>query len=439
MRDAHPHEHEFGIAYYLSDTDGTAGKLRTTPDDFVVNEIQSITPEPIESDETVYRHLLIRSTVTDWDTNAFAKTLANRLGISRERISWAGTKDKRAITTQLFSIDGIDPGSLPIINDATIEPVGRFGRRLLFGDLAGNQFTITVKDPGQPENAPPITEELNQFGHVPGTIGVPNYFGHQRFGSIRPITHRVGLAIIRGNWKQAVLTYIGSPTPDEPPDTRSARKFIDETENWTEALNRMPERMGHERTILHSLSETSSETTTEFQAAITALPRNLQQLFVHAAQSYLFNKILNERLAASIPITEAIAGDVVCFTDTINGMTIPDTNRTERISADRVDTVNRLIHRGRAFVTAPLIGTNTDLATGKQGDIEKRILDEHNLTQSDFDLLEPFNSTGTRRPILVTTKMEVQTDPFVFTFDLPRGSYATIVLREYLKSSPFDL
>jgi tRNA pseudouridine13 synthase len=97
--------------------------------------------------------------------------------------------------------------------------------------------------------------------------------------------------------------------------------------------------------------------------------------------------------------------------------------------------------RGRAFVTAPLVGTETELGEGEPGEIERAVLEELALAPSDFALPGAFDSTGTRRAVLVRTDVETAVDDEGATFDfaLPRGSYATVFLREFLKADPLDL
>lgn len=436
MRPAHPTEREIGIEYYVSDCDGIGGAIRKTPEDFRVREIEAIDPEPLDADPTVYTHLLVRATLRNWDTHEFARELANRLAISRERINWAGTKDARALTTQLFSIDGVEPGDLPEIANATIHPIGRFGRALSLGDLAGNAFEITVTDPQHPENITEITEQLQEVGGPAGSVAMPNYFGHQRFGSRRPVTHDVGFEIVRGNWKNAVLTYVGNPSEAEPTDSSDARAYIEETEDWKGGLERLPSRLGYERAMLHRLLERSGETPPDFRAALGAVPENLQRLFVHAAQSYIFNRILSRRFEQNLPFDRAVPGDVVCFAEERSGLLIPDPDRVQRVTERQLDAINKHVERGRAFVTAPLVGTETTLGDGDPGEIERRILADLDLTQADFDAPEPFDSTGTRRAILVATELEVATDSCSFSFALPKGAYATVLLREYQKTDP---
>jgi tRNA pseudouridine13 synthase len=491
MREAHPRERTVGIEWYASDTEGIGGRLRERPEDFRVREVETVEPAPVDADPGDYAHLLVRATLRGWDTNDFAARLSDALGMSRERVSWAGTKDKHAVTTQLFSLDGVPPSAIPRIDDAEIEAVGRMGRPLRFGDLAGNDFVVRVRDLSVPTaeartRVDHTREELRSAADTGETterderggavIGVPNYFGHQRFGSRRPVTHRVGLHVVRGEWREAVRAYCGNPAEAEREGTRAARAVVDEEfasdePDWNRALDTMPGYLRYERSMLHRLAggtdgtdgtgeagetdetgETSGtddagdDTTDEearFRHALEAVPSNLQRLFVNAAQSFVFNRIVSERMARDISLWEPVAGDVVCFTDRAvdERFAVPDTDREQRVTERRVSVVSKHCARGRAFVTAPLVGTDTELAAGEPGEIERGVLDDLDLAPADFDLPGAFDSTGTRRAVLVRTRLgvDVDDDGARFEFALPRGAYATVLLREFLKTDPLEL
>ena len=437
MRPAHAAERPSGIEWYVSDADGIGGRLRDRPADFRVRERERFAVEPAGADTGDYPWLVLRATLQNQDTNDFARELADQLGISRERVSWAGTKDKRAITTQLFSVRGIDAASVPDVG-AEVEVVGRAGRGLSFGDLLGNEFEVVVREPTAPERAQRVTEELAaRFGGHPG---VPNFFGHQRFGSYRTITHAVGLALLRGNWEGAVMAYLGNPSEHEPERSRAAREFVAETRDWAAALDRFPRRLRYERAMLHALAG-GDDTTAAYREALDTFPENLQRLFVNAAQSLVFNRILSRRLEAGLPFHEPVAGDVVAFADESapSDFPLPDVSREQRVSAGQVSIMARHCERRRAFVTAPLVGTETELADGEPGEIERAVLEDLDISPADFDLPEPYHSTGTRRAVLVPVDPTIEQDPLTFSFALPKGSYATVLLREYLKVSPREL
>ncbi|MFB6096184.1 MAG: tRNA pseudouridine(13) synthase TruD [Haloferacaceae archaeon] len=460
MREAHELERQVGIDYYVSDADGVGGRLRARPEHFRVRELERFAAEPVDADPGSYPHVVLRAILRRWDTNDFAGRLADGLGISRERVSWAGTKDKHAVTTQLFTIRDVDPDAILAVPDAEIEVLGRAGRAIQFGDLAGNAFEIVVDGPDAPDNAVAIARHLHGFAGgdravesvadvTDLAVGVPNVFGQQRFGSRRPITHEVGLALARGAWREAVLAYVARAFETEPDDTRAAREFVAreaerDDPDWAAALAEMPGRLGYERSMLHRLDEADAGADADpavWRDALEAVPTNLQTLFVNAAQSYVYNRILGERLRRGLPFDRPVAGDVVCFADrdAPEGLVLPDTDRLQRVTEDRVDTIARHCERGRAFVTAPLVGVDTDLGRGEPGEIERAVLEDLGLAQADFDLPGNFGSTGDRRAILLRTDLTVEPDPLTFSFALPKGSYATVVLREFLKTSPLDL
>ncbi|MFB6281723.1 MAG: tRNA pseudouridine(13) synthase TruD [Haloferacaceae archaeon] len=474
MRAAHERERTVGMAWYASDADGTGGRLRDRPEDFRVREIEGVEPAPADADPGDYPHLLVRARLRRWDTTDFAGRLSDALGASRERVTWAGTKDKHAITTQLFAVRGIDPGDLPSIDDAELEVVGRFGRPLSFGDLAGNAFEVRVRDPDRPGAAGAVTAALRAFGGArpagagpdrggngsgatvgdgaaggePTPVAVPNYFGHQRFGSRRPVTHEVGLRVLDGDWRGAVRAYCGNPSAAEPADTRRARRFVDEQfgaadPDWRAAAGRLPDRLGYERAMLDALAAAgeADPAPATCRAALDAVPSNLRRLFVNAAQSYVFNRVVSRRLDRGLPLDRPVAGDVVCFLDRSapDALAVPDVDRRQRVEAGREDAVARHCERGRAFVTAPLVGTETTLGAGEPDDVVRGVLDDLGLAPADFDLPEGFASRGTRRAVLVRTAVTVRREPLRFSFALPHGAYATVLLREYLKVDPLDL
>jgi tRNA pseudouridine13 synthase len=351
-------------------------------------------------------------------------------------VSWAGTKDKHAVTTQLVGLDKVAPGDLPDIRDAETEAIGRFGRDLQFGDLVGNEFEIRVRGADAPGNAGAVADELGAW-HGGSGRAVPNYFGQQRFGSKRPVTHKVGLEIVRGDWEAAAMAYLGNPHENEPADTREARSYVEGTRDWSGALERFPGGLRYERTMLHRLESGGS-----YREALETFPTGLQSLFVNAAQSYAFNRILSERLARGIPFTEPVAGDVACFAgETVAGLTLPDPERRQEVTERRVPSVAKHCERGRAFVTAPLVGVDTELGAGEPGEIEREVLDELGIGPADFALPGEFYSSGTRRAVSLAVEPEVEREgtDYTLSFSLPKGSYATVVCREFLKASPLAL
>jgi tRNA pseudouridine13 synthase len=173
----------------------------------------------------------------------------------------------------------------------------------------------------------------------------------------------------------------------------------------------------------------------DYAHSFDVLSVNLKRLFVHAYQSYLFNKILSHRLDAKLEMDRAIEGDVVCFAK--EGL--PDMDRQQAVTMENIEAVRRLAERGRAFVTLPLIGFETKLAEGIQGEIERAVLNDEEVSQENFRVEEnpELGSRGTRRAALCTVKPQIRVEGNIaeLEFVLPKGSYATVVLREYMKGS----
>lgn len=417
-------ETDLGLNWYVSSTPGVGGEIKTQPEDFVVDEVSGFD----YSDNSEGEYAVVEVRLTGYETHGFARDLSNALGVSRERVSWAGTKDKNAVTTQFMTVKDVSRDEVETVSldgdGAEIEYLGRSNRYISLGDLKGNRFEIRLRDPENPENLDAIDGEIDDFG------GVPNLFGVQRFGSKRPVTHKVGEHILRDDYESAVLEYVAEPYPDEPERTREARRRLKENLDFKEALDYFPNYLGYERAMIHAVVEGDS-----YEEALESLPSNLRRLFVNAVQSRLFNVILRERYDEGMGFDEAYVGDVVCFAgDEIDGVRVPDTDSLQKVTESNVETVNRHVERGRAFVTAPLVGSETELSGGVQGEIETRVLEEYTLEKEDFDRDDGYGSEGTRRAVLVSTDIEYETfeDDIEFRFALPKGSYATVVLREYI-------
>ena len=152
---------------------GTA-VLRAEPDDFVVEELPLVAPRGAGE------HLLVRLRKRGWTTPAAADALARAFGVAKSRVSYAGMKDRHAVTEQSFSLHapGQDVPSAPSLPDGLILlAVQRHHRKLRRGALRGNRFRLRLRQ----LDAPPalVHRRLAAITHR----GVPNYFGAQRFGA----------------------------------------------------------------------------------------------------------------------------------------------------------------------------------------------------------------------------------------------------------------
>jgi len=309
-------EREIGILCYKSRTEGIGGKIKHIPEDFIVEEItedgrvleavgdgdvpEAAAPPADEnpsasSNSGEFLHFTLQK--NNWDTLRAMKEISRRLGVSRNRISFAGTKDKRAVTVQRASAWNVKEEDLERVNikDIQLREFSYSNDRIELGDLQGNRFAITLRNLDLNEDSikniiNSTTDELK--------AGFPNFFGVQRFGTTRPITHLVGKEILKQDFKNAVMLYLAKTHPDEPAETKEAREFLSETEDFKESLKKFPRNLGYELSMLNHLIQNPDD----FPGALKSLPKKLGMMFVHAYQSYIFNKALSRYITGGFDI-----------------------------------------------------------------------------------------------------------------------------------------
>jgi len=421
-------EPDVGIEGYLTSTVGVGGLLKASPDDFVVEEISQ---PPLPSADGAYTIATIR--VREWETNRLVRQLARSLHISRQRIGFAGTKDKRAVTTQLVSFKGVAPETLKSLGlkDVEILDLYESDHPLEIGDLVGNRFRIVVRGLSvPPEKAEVLVEETARQMRAAG--GFPNFFGIQRFGSVRPITHVVGRHIVRGEFREAVDAYVANPMEGEGSESYEVRSALRSTGDVRAALRTYPKSFTFEKAILNHLAIHPDD----HVGALRQLPFNLLMMFVHGYQSYLFNRILSERMRRGLPIQEPVAGDLVLPADKRG---LPDRARTIDVTCDNLGRVADRCRERKAWVSAILFGSEPEFAGGEPGQIEKEIIAAEGLRPQDFIIpdIPRISSRGTRREILGplhSIDASVRGDALHLAFDLSRGCYATCLVREFTKA-----
>ncbi|MFQ5910711.1 MAG: tRNA pseudouridine(13) synthase TruD [Thermoplasmata archaeon] len=420
-------EKVLGIETFLTHYPGIGGKLRVRPEDFVVEEVSVPLPK-IENG----RYTVARIRVRNWETNRLVRHLARNLRMSRRRIGFAGTKDKRAITTQLIQFDCPPERVKDLrIKDVEVLDVYQTDKKIQLGALLGNRFRIVI---GQVELSG--AETLVRVSRVADAImeigWFPNFFGVQRFGAARPITHIIGRKICEGDFEGAALTYIGRPFPTESDDVQEARRFLEKTHDFSETLRIFPRHLSFERAILNHIVKNPGD----FVGAIASLPLNLQMMFVHAHQSYLFNKVLSERLKRGLPLNEPVLGDLILPAKD-NGL--PDRKKPILVDEGTITKATKRAKAGKAFVSGLVLGTNPNLAEGEMGEIERSVIEGEGVGPPDFLVprIPRISSKGTRREILSPLKdFEFSVgEGFARTsFELIPGSYATSLLREFMKT-----
>ncbi len=156
------------------------GTIKSTFEDFVVEELPAY--EPSGAGEHVY----VRFTKTDLTTLEALRRLARALGCDAREAGFAGMKDRRGVTTQTVSLHaprGVAPADLAArakaveVEGLTVHDAAPHGNKLKPGHLAGNRFSIAVRD----VPAERLGEVETSLARIEGA-GVPNAFGAQRFG-----------------------------------------------------------------------------------------------------------------------------------------------------------------------------------------------------------------------------------------------------------------
>lgn len=159
--------------HYLHGEPAVSGRLKAEPEHFIVREDLGFAPGG--EGEHIFLHIRKRGQNTQW----IARDLAKLAGVAQRDVTWAGLKDRHAVTEQWFGVHlpGKEmPDFSPLeSDDVQILAIARHNKKLKTGALKGNWFELTLT-------------ELDGEGDLDARLqaiskrGVPNYFGDQRFG-----------------------------------------------------------------------------------------------------------------------------------------------------------------------------------------------------------------------------------------------------------------
>jgi tRNA pseudouridine13 synthase len=324
-----------------------AGRYKVEPEDFVVDEIPAY--EPSGQGEHVWLWIEKRGLAT-FD---LLDDLGNLLDFDPRAIGVAGLKDARSVSRQWVSLQGFSDDDVQDLGGSNwcVLRQTRHQNKLKMGHLHGNRFSITLRGTaaGDLERAAANLAELAR-------LGVPNYFGEQRFGK-RGANLDKGLQILRGN----------------------SMKFA------------------------------------------RAMPRRVFGLVVAAVQSEIFNRVVMARLAG---LGTLLAGDLAFLHK--NGATFPVA--VPALEQPRADAFE-------LSPSGPMPGPKMQQPAGEPAAIEAAALAALDLSPEHFARL-PFGvGSGERRPLRIPiTDVAAAMVPagLQLRFQLPRGCYATSVLRELL-------
>ncbi|MDX1813577.1 MAG: tRNA pseudouridine(13) synthase TruD [Candidatus Bathyarchaeia archaeon] len=439
-----------GMDVYVTKTAGVGGVIRKSVEDFVVEEVlvdgskaeirKAAETRVLGASDVKQRYLLCVLVKRNWDTFITLKNIAKQLGVSQRQIHIAGIKDAKAVTSQHITVENcsMEDAAKVNIKDIEIRPVGYVREKLSTYYLFGNNFTISLKEIKQSKST--VAKRIAETAATLEAIGgIPNYFGHQRFGTTRPITHLVGKAIVEGDFEAAAMLFLAKPSIHEHPSSRSARVELQSTRNFTLALQDFPKQLRYERLMLRHLVVKPKD----FIGAFRRLPVKLQALFVQAYQSYLFNRFLSARLKNGFSLKRAEVGD---FVVNVERSGLPMVNIVRVAIEENLAKINALIQADRMRVALPLVGVKQNLSQGIMGQIEKQVLEEESAESENFrvDAVREMSNRGRLRPIVtpimnfelldvLNSAVNSKAHQADLKFMLLRGSYATVLLREIMK------
>lgn len=329
------------------DLPGCGGRIRTRDDDFEVEEVPSY--EPSGSGEHLYLWVEKRGMAPEF----FARTLAQRLSVRPGDVGTAGLKDRHAVTRQWVSVPATCEARLAQLDGDGVRllKTGRHTNKLKPGHLRGNRFRILVRGVDRAAE-PAVTQVLDRIR----TLGLPNYYGPQRFGR--------GGGTVELGWK-----CLAGTAP------RRLRPFL-------------------------------------YRFALSAV------------QSLLFNDVLARRLVDGLYRT-VLDGDVMAKWPA-GGLFVTTDVAAEQARFDARETVT----------AGPMFGKKTFPAAGVAAEREAAVLRDHDLGPAAFAGFGKL-LLGTRRHNLVYLDDLAATwepDGLQLAFTLPAGSYATVLLREVMKT-----
>lgn len=402
-----------GLTHLTQDEPGIGGVLKHHPEDFIVEELAR---EPFTGTGD-FLYLYVEKTLRL--TTDVVRLFARHFGVSWDAIGYAGLKDKHAVTRQWFSIHRAAEDRAAAFHDDHIRilTVDRHDRPLYRGQLAANRFQIKVREV-EPVSALRARRILDRLV----AQGAPNFIGEQRFG-YRDTNHLQGRCLIQGDLQHFLNLLLGSPHESEAPLNQQARAAYD-AGDYKRALELWPTVHRFERQALGPLSRGAPPAD-----AVNNIDEPHRTLLVSAYQSAVFNQLLNDRIRAGL-LGELLPGDIAIRHDTHGIFEVRHLDR-EQPRAQRLE----------ISPTGPMWGRTMLRATGQPGEWERTALHESGLTEADLAQPGPFIPEGSRRSyrlIIHDPQIAAGSDargPYVYVgFSLPRGSFATIVMREIMKA-----
>lgn len=382
---------QIGILVYSTNFEGIGGKIRHSPEDFEVTEIISAKSQKAIGNNDGYAVYKLRKKKID--TNHALSDVFRKKGI---RLKSLGLKDASAVTEQ-YVCSG-NKGKA--IDDYSTEKysLGKIGyvkKPLTKKDMIANHFKIKITD---------CSDGLSDFGEYEKIL---NFYGYQRFGSKRAVTHLIGKAILQKNFKKAVDLILSFTSSYDSKENNEIREKLQDKENYAKYLDQVPKQMDIERMVLKEMIGTD-----DYSKAIRSIPLSLRRFYIQAYQSFIFNKSLSLAFEDGENLFEAQEGDV-CFD--FNGI------------------IGKYVKGMDQNLALPFVGYSYYKKTRFDYQISK-VLEQEEITPKDFyikEMQEVSNEGGFRQAAIHVS--DYTSHENTVEFSLSRGSFATILLREIMK------
>ena len=379
-----------GISAYATEFKGIGGSIRAAPEDFDVTELLSDDAVLSAGGESGYAVCVLEK--RNIDTAHALLAVQKKTGA---RFRALGLKDASAVTRQFVcSEKRFRPPEYIDAAKFSLRRVGFAKRPLSKRDMVGNRFKIRITDPGP---------GLGDFAEHDRVL---NFYGYQRFGSRRPVTHLVGQAMLRRDFAEAVRLILSYTSEYDSAENTKLRQSLSDAD-YARHLGMLPPQMDIERAVLGQMADHGDPL-----RALRAVSVSMRRFYVQAYQSYLFNLALSEALEAGEDLYAPVQDDV-CF------------GRDSKIAKCAGDAGARL--------AVPIVGYSYYKKTRFHRHILK-VLESEQIAPRDFfikEMQEASGEGGFRQSAIHCTGYETHDDTVEFT--LSRGSFATILLREIIK------
>ena len=395
-----------GIERYCTDFAGTGGAIKQQSSEFSVSELVDeslLDTSPAYGGAHRYPLYVLEKKGVDSNHALFEIEREHRI-----RLRVMGIKDARASTRQYAGAQHAwkDPPRELSTRRTKITLQGFTKRPIGRELLAGNEFKITIR--GAKRDASGFEPEIKK---------IANFYGLQRFGSERLVTHLVGRAIVKRDFDLAVKLLLSYTTEYDTDASRQIRKKCEDPAGYRQALSLMPWGMDIERQLLAALVAGRDPI-----SALRAVHITIRRLFVQAYQSYLFNLCLSRALAQDEDILNPKPGDL-CF------------EMEGPMTFGRVLKFDPSL--GRQMVPAVrMAGYTFQPGKGRFEAITRDLLAQEGVAAKDFyikEMQELSQQGGFRQAPLWCRGFVYRGN--VVSFKLPKGSYATTLLRELMKPS----